>query len=139
MNVAGDRRRNQRFQPKHACIAEAPESTSRRLESAPPEDHEDHIAEKGFNSISHYKLVHKFVPMPQAMEILDAKAAVDKEWEKSEKLPAWQLTKVKSQKEVILETHREKSPLCYIDGHLASQECGVSKSTKDESWYKMTL
>ena len=30
-------------------------------------------------------LVHKFIPMPQAMQIPAAKAAVDKEWEKLEK------------------------------------------------------
>ena len=60
----------------------------RRLESTPPKDHEDHIAEKGFNSLSHCNLVHKFAPMPQAMNIPDAKAAVDKEWEKLEKFPA---------------------------------------------------
>ena len=29
------------------------------------------------------------------MKIPDAKAAVDKEWEKLEKLPVWQMTKVK--------------------------------------------
>ena len=40
-------------------------------------------------------------PMPQAMEIPAAKAAVDKEWEKLEKISAWNLTKVKSKKEVI--------------------------------------
>ena len=30
------------------------------------------------NSLSHYNLVHKFIPMPQAMKIPDAKAAVVK-------------------------------------------------------------
>ena len=39
--------------------------------------------------------------MPQAMKILAAKAAVDKEWEKLEKISAWNLTKVRSKKEVI--------------------------------------
>ena len=39
----------------------------------------DHIAGKGFTSMSHYNLVHKFIPMPQVMKIPDAKAAVDKE------------------------------------------------------------
>ena len=39
--------------------------------------------------------------MPQAMKIPEAKAAVDKEWEKLEKIPAWNLTKVRSKKEVI--------------------------------------
>ena len=39
--------------------------------------------------------------MPQAMKIPAAKAAVDKEWEKLEKNSAWNLTKVKSKKQVI--------------------------------------
>ena len=37
----------------------------------------------------------------QAMKIPAAKAAVDKEWEKLEKMSAWNLTKVRSKKEVI--------------------------------------
>ena len=45
--------------------------------------HEDRIACKGFTSMTHYNLVHKFVPMPQAMKIPVAKAAVDKEWKNS--------------------------------------------------------
>ena len=57
--------------------------------------------------------------MPQALKIRDATAVVDKEWERLEKLPAWQLEKVKSKREVILGAQREKnSPLCYIDGHI---------------------
>ena len=60
------------------------------------------------------------------MRILDAKAAVDKEWEKLGKLSRWQLNKVKSKKEVILDARKEKeSPLCYLGGHLSSQKCGV--------------
>ena len=39
--------------------------------------------------------------MPQAMKIPAAKAAVDKEWEKLEKISALNLTKVKSKKKVI--------------------------------------
>ena len=46
--------------------------------------------------------------MLQALKIPEAEAAVDKEWEKGEKLPAWQLTKVKSKKEVILEAQQEQ-------------------------------
>ena len=53
------------------------------------------------NSLQHYNLVHKFIPMPQAMKISAAKAAVDKEWEKLEQISAWNLTKVKSKKQVI--------------------------------------
>ena len=47
------------------------------------------LQERSDNSLQHYNLVHKFIPMPQAMKILAAKAAVDKEWEKLEKIPAW--------------------------------------------------
>ena len=63
---------------KHACIVEADESMRIRMEGAPHRYHEDHIAGKGMNSPSHCNLVHKFIPMPQAMKIPDAKAAVEK-------------------------------------------------------------
>ena len=66
-----------------------------------PHHHEDHIAGKGQNSLQHYNLVHKFIPVPQAMKIPAAKAAVDKERENLEKISAWNLTKVRSKKEVI--------------------------------------
>ena len=48
------------------------------MEGTLHQDLEDHIAGKGINSLNHYNLVHKFVPMPQAMKIPDAKAAVEK-------------------------------------------------------------
>ena len=66
-----------------------------------PNYHEDHIAGKGDKSLQHYNLVHKFTPMPQAMKIHAAKAVVDKEWEKLNKISAWNLTKVRSKKEVV--------------------------------------
>ena len=59
------------------------------------------LQERRDNSLQHYNLVHKFIPVRQAMKIPAAKAAVDKEWEKIEKIPAWDLTKVRSKKEVI--------------------------------------
>ena len=79
------------------------------------------------NSITHYSLVHKFIPMPQALKISDAKAAVEKDREKLKKIPAWQLTKVRNKKEVIDEARNEgkKSSFCDIDGSLSSQEFGV--------------
>ena len=86
---------------KLACILEANESSRMRMGNSEPPNHEDHIAGKGENSLQHYNLVHKFIPMPQAMKIPAAKAAVDKEWEKLEKISAWNLTKVKSEKMVI--------------------------------------
>ena len=90
-----------KIKSKLACILEASESTRLRMGESLPNHHEDHIAGKGDNSLQHYNLVHKFIPMPQAMKIPAAKAAVDKEWEKLEKISAWNLTKVRSKKEVI--------------------------------------
>ena len=49
------------------------------------------------------------------MKIPDAKAAVDKELEKLETIPAWQLDKVKSKKEVIKEAQKNNNKV-----HLAS-------------------
>ena len=92
---------NNENKTKLACILEANESTRMRMGNSIPSNHEDHIARKGENSLQPYNLVHKFIPMPQAMKIPAAKAAVDKEWEKLEKISAWNLTKVKSKKQVI--------------------------------------
>ena len=90
-----------KIKTKLVCILEADESTRMRMGNSIPHHHEDHIAGKGENSLEHYNLVHKFILMPQAMKIPAAKAAVDKEWEKLEKISAWNLTKVRSKKEVI--------------------------------------
>ena len=68
---------------KFACILEASESTRMRMEESLPNYHEDHIAGRSDHSLQHYNLVHKFIPTPQAMKIPAAKAAVDKEWEKT--------------------------------------------------------
>ena len=60
--------------------------------------------------------------MPQAMKkFLQQKTAVDKEWEKLEKISAWNLTKVRSKKEVIDEarTTGAKSSFCIINGHMS--------------------
>ena len=74
------------------CILEVSESTRMRMGNSIPHHHEDHLAVKGNNSLQHYNLVHKFILMPQALKIPAAKAAVDKEWEKLEKISARNLT-----------------------------------------------
>ena len=86
---------------RFACIPEADESKRMRMGNPIPHHHEDHIAGRGENSLQHFNLVHKFIPMPQAMKILAAKAAVDNDWEKLEIISAWNLTKDRSKKEVI--------------------------------------
>ena len=92
-------------------------------ENSEPSHHEDHIAGKGENSLQHYNLVHKFIPMPQAMKIPAAKAAVDKEWEKLGKISEWNLTKVKSKKRVIDEARTSGATVhfCIINGHMSSE------------------
>ena len=51
--------------------------------------------------------MHKFVPVHQAMKIPDAEGEVCKEWEKLDKLTAW------------------NSPFCYGDGSLSSEKFGA--------------
>ena len=53
---------------KYACIVDADESTRPRLEGAGRIPHQDHITAKGMNSMTHYSLVQKFIPMPQALK-----------------------------------------------------------------------
>ena len=60
---------------KHACSLEANESTRMRMGKSIPHHHQDHIAGKVENSLQHHNLVHKFIPMPQAMKILAAKSS----------------------------------------------------------------
>ena len=94
-------------------------------------NHEDHIAGKGYNSMNHKKLVHEFMPMPKAMKIPDAKAAMDKQMEEARN-EAWQLDKVKSKKGGYSGNTKEKeSPFCYIDGHMSSQKCGVRTNNSE--------
>ena len=90
-------------------VVESHESTRQRVEpSLRQKKHADHIAGKGFTSMTHYTLVHKFVPLPQAMKIPDAKEAVDKEWKKLETISAWQLDKVKSKKRLFWKNKENK-------------------------------
>ena len=45
------------------CTSKADETKSLRMEGIEPRIHENHIARKSDNSLHHYKLVHKFIPM----------------------------------------------------------------------------
>ena len=85
------------------------------MESSQPEKHEDHIAGKGFTSMSHYNLV-PFFPMPQVMKIPDAKAAVDKDWKNTRDDPSVEFGKSQEQKGGSSgATKRQKeSPFCTL-------------------------
>ena len=67
-----------KIKTKLACILEADDPTRMRMGNSIPHHHRDHFAGKGENSLQHYNLVHKFIPMPQAVKIPAAKAAVHK-------------------------------------------------------------
>ena len=90
---------------KYACIVDVHESTIQLLESTLPKNHEGHIAGKGNTSMTHYNLVRKFIPVPQAMKIPDAEAAMDKNWKKLETILAWQLEKSTRHKETKKKVH----------------------------------
>ena len=117
------------FKSKFACILEASESTRMRMEETLPKYREDHIAGKGDNSLQHYNMVHKFIPMPQAMKIAAAKAAVVKEWEKLEKILAWDKRRVRNISEVIDEARTKGMKVHFASMmdicHLKNAELGT--------------
>ena len=61
----GNGEKSNKVKSKLACILEASESTRLRVGESLPNHHEDHIAGKSDNSLQHYNLVHKFIPLPQ--------------------------------------------------------------------------
>ena len=72
------------------------------------------------------------------MKIPDAKAAVDKEWKKLETMPAWQLERVKSKKEVIHEAHfATLMDICHLKN--AEAEPKSQKNTMKKSCSVVTL
>ena len=138
-NVEQKNGHEKEFKTMCGCMVESHESTRQRAESLQSKAHEDRIAVKGFICMAHYNLVHKFIPMPQAMKIPDAIAAVDEEWKKLETIPAWDLEKVKSKKGGYsgnTRRQKEKSTLLYWRTSVTSRLRSWSynyRSTKAES------
>ena len=94
----------------YGCIVESHGSTRHRTESLLSKTHEDRIAWKGITSMTHYNLVHKFIPMPQAMKIPNVKAAVEKEWQKvARQFQHETQEKSEARREVILEAQRDNT------------------------------
>ena len=83
--------------------------------------------------------------MHQAMKILDAQAAVGKEKEKLEKIPAWQLTNVRNKKEEIDEARNKGRKvhfaslmdICHLK-HSELEPLSI-KSTEAELYSEVTL
>ena len=61
---------------------EAYESRHSRINDRGKQNHEEHIADRGYNTKSLYNLVDLAKPVPQAMTTPEAKLAIDKEWDK---------------------------------------------------------
>ena len=118
-------------------------SLNLRVSCKPGNPQECVFAGRGDNAQQHYKFAHNF-PMPQAMMIPAAKAAVDKEWEKLEQIPGWDLTKVRN-KEVIDEARTKGAKVHFAsqNGHLSFEECRIGgkapKNTKVELYSEAIL
>ena len=103
--------------------------------------HQDHIANWGQVSMSHCDKVHKPIPVPTAMTILEAKAALDK----LHKLLAWDESKVSSEAEVKRAKLEGKTvyfatlmDLCHLKNseleNKVQKWCGRRDTVKDDSW-----
>ena len=135
------------FKTKLACILETSESTRLCMEKSLPEYHEDNMAGKGDNPLQNYNLIHKSILMPQAMRIPAAKAAVDKECEKLEKIPAWELTIVRSKSEVIDEARTKDTKvhvaslmdMCHLPNWRQSTKNSLVELYSEATLWKMIL
>ena len=110
---------------KHACIAESHESKRQRLESSQPKDDEDHIAGKGYNSMTHLNLVSQVFSFASSDENSGCESSIGEGMEE-----IWDDSSLGVEEGQKQEgghsgsTQRQKeSPLCYVDGHLSSQIC----------------
>ena len=92
---------------EYACVVEAHESTSMRFERTLPKDHEDHIAEKGFKSLSHHNFGAQ-VCSSAASDDNFGSGSSGGQWEELGKSPAWQVSKVRRPKEIILENTEKR-------------------------------
>ena len=107
------------------------------------------LQEEGDNSLQHYNMVHKFVPMSQAMNIPAAKAAVDKNgknwkgfrrgtWHKSETNQRWS-TKQRRRAQKFILPHWWTSVIWrMLNWRQSTKNRKVDLYSKETSW-KMIL
>ena len=105
---------------KHACIVEAHESTKQRLELSLPEDHEDHIAGKGYNP----QIGAQFYSHASSDQNSGCESSSGQGMEEARNDSSLAVGQCKEQKKNYSgSTKRQKeSPLCYIDGQLPSKK-----------------
>ena len=78
--------------------------------------------------------MHEFIPMPQALKIPDAKAAVEKECEKLEKNTGMTADESEKQKwgdRWSKEKGQNRTLLCVVNGRLPSHEIGVGVTVSE--------
>ena len=123
------------------CLCWGIESTRNRLESTLPRNHREHIAEKGFNLHIIIWCINSFLCSKRWK--FRMRKLQWRDWDKLEKVFAWQMEKVVSKRHVNLEAQKERqneSPLCYIDGHVSSPECRVrTKAPKVQRLSRATM
>ena len=117
------------------CV-QVDESSRIRFEGVLYGYHEDHIAAKGVNSLSRYKLLHKFMPMPHASKKSGCEGWSCKRMRKFEKIPAWQLTKVinKERGWLMMQERRAQKFILSHWWNMSFKECWIlDKAPKIQS------
>ena len=128
---------------KYACVVDADERTRPRVQGAVNKPHQDHIAAKGMNSLTHYSLVHKFIPMPQ--EKSECKSSSGKRMGKLHKKSGMSADESQKQERFDRRSKEQgrKNSFRVVDGYFLTQEFGVgtskSKSTKAGSYSEVIL
>ena len=94
---------------KHACIVETHESMRKRLEGTIKRSRRSHCGDgvQLVESLWSCGQVCSYAPSNWKFR-MQQEQSVDKEWAKPEKLPVWQMTKIKSKTVVILEAQKEQ-------------------------------
>ena len=86
----------------------------KRLEGTLPKDHEDHIAGKGFNTLSPYNIVHKVVPFASSDENSGCESSSGHSMGEFRTV-ASSATAVKNKKQVLLEAQKEtRMDICHL-------------------------
>ncbi len=114
----------QRLEPKMAWAKMAHDATRQRVESSQRKNHEDHIASKGFASMTQYNFGAQVCAYAPSDENSRCKGSSGSRMKKARDDPSMVIGESQDKK-------KKESPLCHTDGRMSFQECGVrTKITK---------
>ena len=94
---------NKSRKSRFACIVGAHESTRTRTGTSQPRDHDDRITDKGFNSLSHYNLVHKPISPPPSNENPGCESRSWQRMGKARKFSSMASDEIQQQKRGVIE------------------------------------